>query len=158
MTDGDTHPSKEGYAEFWRVVDEAVTGMGFPSLWSKFHLPLWLLVPAAHVSDWIGWAIGRKLKLNPFNVRVLVMHRWFRIDAAEKDLKFKPIIGFDKGWPDAIAWFRDNWLPNFQKQTGIVGIAAQSQRKIDIQAAGTSKTAAAQAAAAAAAAETPKRK
>ena len=28
-----------------------------------------------------------KLKLNPFNVNVLVMHRWFSITAAERDLK-----------------------------------------------------------------------
>jgi hypothetical protein len=106
VTDGDTHPAKEGYAIFWQVVDQAVTGMGFPSLWSKFHLPLWLLYPAAHACDWIGWAIGRKLKLNPFNVRVLTMHRWFKITAAEKDLKFTPIVSFADGWPDAIQWFK----------------------------------------------------
>jgi hypothetical protein len=32
--------------------------------------------------------------------------------------------------------WQENWLPNFQRANGFVGIAAQSQRKIDIQAAG----------------------
>ena len=36
--------------------------------------------------------LSTTIKLNPFNVRVLVMHRWFDIANAERDLKFKPII------------------------------------------------------------------
>lgn len=32
-----------------------------------------------------------------------------------------------------IMWFKENWLPNFRQSQGVVGIAAQSQAKIDIQ-------------------------
>lgn len=60
--------------------------MGFTSLWDKVKLPTWFLYPVAHVCDWVGWALGIKLKLNPFNVTVLTMHRWFRISNAERDL------------------------------------------------------------------------
>lgn len=77
---------------------------------------------------------------------------------------YEPIVPHDEGWADAIRWFRDNWLPKFNKNNGIIGawrrkytysvtdprhvriikhpatrtylagIATQSQRKIDIQA------------------------
>jgi len=117
------------------VVDEAIVGMGFTSLWSKYKLPAWLLYPVAYVCDGIGWLIGKKLKLNPFNVTVLTMHRWFRIDAAVQDLDYQPIIAWDAGWKDTIAWFKDNWLPGYhaRNESGLVGISNQSQRKIDIQ-------------------------
>jgi hypothetical protein len=43
------------------------------------------------------------------------MHRWFRIDAARKDLAYEPIIHYREGWADAIAWFKVNWLPKFHE-------------------------------------------
>lgn len=109
--------------------------MGFTSIWSKFKLPYWFIMPIAYLCDVFGWLIGRRLKLNPFNVRVLTMHRWFDISAAERDLGFQPIVGFVPGWRDTIDWFVANWLPGFHRSNGVAGIAAQSQHKIDIQAA-----------------------
>ena len=74
------------------------------------------------------------IKLNPFNVRVLTMHRWFDIVNAERDLGFEPIVPYEQGWAETIAWFKDHWLPKFNaSDKGIRGIAAQSQAKIDIQ-------------------------
>ncbi|KAF0690596.1 Aste57867_18043 [Aphanomyces stellatus] len=134
-SDGNTHPCPEGYAYFWKTIDEAVVAMGMASLWEKMTLPSWLMYPLAHVSEWIGWAIGRKLKLNKFTVRAMMMHRWFNIDAATKDLGFEPIVPFTTGWLDTHAWFRTHWLPSFQKKSGFGEIAAQSQAKIDVQAA-----------------------
>lgn len=136
VTDGDTHPFTEGYAHFWETFDECVIGMGFPSLWSKFKLPLFLLMTIAYACNVFGWFTGMRLKLNPFNVTVLTMHRWFKITNAQNDLDFEPIIPWREGWTDAIEWFKENWLPPFlERQQGMFGIAAQSQRKIDIQAA-----------------------
>jgi hypothetical protein len=77
--------------------------------------------------------LGTTLKLNLFNVRVLVMHRWFDIANAERDLKFEPIIAYEEGWTETIAWFRENWLPTYAKSASLFGIAKQSQAKIDIQ-------------------------
>ena len=135
VTDGDTHPFKEGYAHFWRAVDEAVVAQGFASIWDKYKLPSWLMFPIAHICDWVGWALGRRMKLNPFNVRVLIMHRWFNIAAATRDLHYQPIVPFGPGWADAAGWFKANWLPKFHRSHGLAGIAEQSQAKIDIQAA-----------------------
>lgn len=137
VTDGDTHTFQEGYAYLWDALDEAVIGMGFTSLWSKFKYPYWLLMGLAYICNFIGWVLHTQLKLNPFNVTVLTMHRWFRISAAERDLKYKPIVPFNEGWKETIKWFRQYWLPGYierKNNSNFTGIAAQSQRKIDIQA------------------------
>lgn len=68
-----------------------------------------------------------------FNVTVLTMHRWFDIKAAEKDLEFQPIIGYQEGWDETIVWFKENWLPKQPNSGGIMGIATSTQRKINIQ-------------------------
>ena len=47
ITDGE--PQK-----FWKVLDEAVIGMGFRSLWSKWHLPEWFMMIIAHIVVFIG--------------------------------------------------------------------------------------------------------
>ena len=136
VTDGDTHPFKDGYAYFWVAIDEAVKAMGFLPLFARVKLPDWLLFPVAYLCELFTMVSGIKTKLNIFNVTVLTMHRWFAIDAAEKDLGFKPIIGFHEGWADMCSWFKANWLPGYAARSGkgsMVGIAAQSQRKIDIQ-------------------------
>lgn len=135
VTDGATHPDRRGFAEFWKVVNEAVVAQGFVSLWTKWKLPVWFIMPIAYLCNVVGWVLGRTLKLNPFNVRVLTMHRWFNIGAAERDLRYKPVIPFAEGWADTAAWFKTHWLPSFQRSSGIAGIASESQAKIDIQAA-----------------------
>ncbi|KAH8090240.1 3-beta-hydroxy-delta-5-steroid dehydrogenase [Aureococcus anophagefferens] len=130
-TDGTTHPGGEQYLLFWKELDRAVVGMGFSSLWAKFHYPTWFLTPIAAVCEVIGWILGTTLKLNLFNVRVLVMHRG-STSRRGRDLKFKPIIAYE-GWTETIAWFREHWLPTYAKSASLFGIAKQSQAKIDIQ-------------------------
>jgi hypothetical protein len=49
--------------------------MGFTSLWSKFKYNYYFLMAAAYLCNVIGYVLGMKLKLNPFNVKVLVMVR-----------------------------------------------------------------------------------
>eukprot|EP00672_Neobodo_designis_P014177 CAMPEP_0174870184 /NCGR_PEP_ID=MMETSP1114-20130205/69220_1 /TAXON_ID=312471 /ORGANISM="Neobodo designis, Strain CCAP 1951/1" /LENGTH=424 /DNA_ID=CAMNT_0016105453 /DNA_START=27 /DNA_END=1301 /DNA_ORIENTATION=- len=136
-TDGDTHPEPDAYCIFWKELDQAVVAMGFTSLWSKFKLPFPLLYALALVCELVGWVLGTTFKLNVFNVFVLTMHRWFDITAIEKDLGYKPIIPYSVGWPDTIEWFKKNWLPGFLetgKNAGVIGIAEQSQAKINVQA------------------------
>ena len=135
-TDGDTHPEPAAYCIFWKELDKAVVGMGFTSLYKKMKLPFWLIYVIALVAEFVGWIFGTTFKLNVFNVFVLTMHRWFDIKNIERDLDYKPIIGFTEGWADTIAWFREKWLPTFQKSDkSLVGLSAKSQAKINIQAA-----------------------
>lgn len=142
VTDGDTHSQKEGYGYFWVELDKIVVQLGFTSLFSKFKLPYWFLMIIAYICNFIGWVLGIKLKLNPFNIKVLTMHRWFTIDNAIRDLGFYPIISFKDGWHETGEWFKENWLPKLKESKRLKGgkggmfggIATQSKRKIDIQA------------------------
>ncbi|ORC85247.1 NAD(P)-dependent steroid dehydrogenase protein [Trypanosoma theileri] len=135
VTDGNTHPEPGAYCIFWKELDKAVVGMGFPSIQEKMHYNFWFLYVIALFAEFFGWMLGRVFKLNVFNVFVLTMHRWFRITAAEQELKYQPIIPFVDGWKDTIIWFKQNWLPTFEEQDkSWFGLAKRSQQKIDIQA------------------------
>ncbi|KEG09433.1 NAD(P)-dependent steroid dehydrogenase protein [Trypanosoma grayi] len=135
VTDGRTHPEPDAYCIFWKELDKAVVAMGFSSIQQKVHYNFWFLYLVALFAEALGWLMGRVFKLNVFNVFVLTMHRWFRITAAEQELKYEPIIPFREGWDDTISWFKENWLPTFEKQDkSWFGLARRSQQKIDIQA------------------------
>ncbi len=73
--------------QFWRALDEAVVGMGFDSLWDKFHLPAWFMILLGYLCLWLGnlfafltgtpkHVVNYKVKLNPFAVKMLVIHRY----------------------------------------------------------------------------------
>jgi nucleoside-diphosphate-sugar epimerase len=111
---------------FWKVLDEAVVAMGFVSLWTKFKLPTWFMMGIAYLCVFVSKIYGAitftpehivnlRFKLNPFAVKMLVIHRYFDISAAEKDLKYAPLISFTDGWSQTIEWFKSNWLPNYKK-------------------------------------------
>eukprot|EP00940_MAST-03C_sp_MAST-3C-sp2_P002412 g2412.t1 len=135
VTDAHTHTHSEGYGYMWKEIDKAIVGMGFASIWDKIKLPYWFLMIVAYICVVVGWILGKKLKLNPFNIKVMTMHRWFKADAAVRDLGYAPIIPFAAGWSDTIAWFRTHWLPKFRGngEDRFFGIAKQSLRKIEIQ-------------------------
>lgn len=110
---------------FWKVLDEAVISMGFTSLWSMVHFPTSVMMIVAYLCVFFGnlWSfftgtpkhiVNYKLKLNPFAVKMLVINRHFNISAAERDLKYSPVISFKDGWAQTIAWFKENWLPKFK--------------------------------------------
>jgi len=101
---------------FWKMINQAGMAMGFKDLFLKFHLPLWFLYPIAYLCNIIGWIIGKKLKLNPFNVCMLTIHRYFSIENATKDLNYVPLFTFDIAWNSTINWFKENWLPTYLEQ------------------------------------------
>ena len=72
--------------------------MGFTDLYTKFHLPVWLLYGVAYVCNVIGFIIGKKFKLSPFNVCMLTIHRWFSIENATRDLKYEPLFKTEESW------------------------------------------------------------
>jgi nucleoside-diphosphate-sugar epimerase len=112
--------------QFWKVLDQAVIAMGFASLWTKLKLPTWfiltlsyLVVALGNVYAWLSGTpkhvVNFHLKLNPFAVRMLVIDRYFDISAAKKDLQYEPLFSFEEGWADTITWFKENWLPVYNK-------------------------------------------
>ena len=44
---------------------------------------------------------------------MLIIHRYFDISGAKRDLKYEPIITFEQGWAETIEWFQKNWLPKY---------------------------------------------
>jgi len=98
---------------FWKFINQAIVAMGFTDLYTKFHLPVWLLYSVAYACNVIGFIIGKKFKLNPFNVCMLTIHRWFSIDNARRDLKYEPLLATEEAWPKTIEWFKENWLPKY---------------------------------------------
>lgn len=65
------------------------------------------------------------LKLNPFVVKMLIIHRVFNTSAARRDLKYEPLIEFDEGWRQTKDWFKTHWLP---KHLLALGTQKQKQR------------------------------
>lgn len=116
----------DGAIPFWKVLDEAVIAMGFTSLWSKVHLPVWFMTMIAYIVLWCGnlysvltgtpsHKVNYHLKLNPFAVKMLVINRYFDISAAKKDLQYSPLKSFEQGWTETIEWFKANWLPQYKE-------------------------------------------
>lgn len=98
----DSQPQK-----FWHVLNTAITSMGFQSLFDKLKLPGWIMIIAGAVCDFISMVTGWKLKLNVFAVKMLIIHRYFDISNARRDLKYEPIYTFDEGWGVTIKWFKE---------------------------------------------------
>ena len=97
--------------EFWRALDVALVAVGCRSVFTKFRLPKWFILPIAYLCSLLGLLLRRKIKLNPFSARMLMIHRWFDIEAARRDLGYEPVINFEQGWADTVEWFRTVWAP-----------------------------------------------
>jgi len=140
VTDMETHTHKEGYIMFYEELNRAIVGMGFADITNKIKLPKWLLYSVAFPCLWVSQLTGVKFKITPFTVTVMTMHRWFDCSAAVKDLGYHPIVSFQEEWPRTIAWFKQHWLPEFQKsQKGIVGLYKNTEKRIQMQAGEISK-------------------
>ena len=99
-----------GSYRFWGIIDEAIIAMGYTSLWSKMHLPVFLLLFIAQILNVITMLTGRKFKLNEFTVKMLIIDRYFDIGNIEQDMGYKPIVNFESGWASTIEWFQKHWL------------------------------------------------
>ena len=82
--------------------DSAVVQCGLTSLRTKLSLPLGLLYPLAYAGQLFTVCTGRFVKLTPFTIRMLIIHRYFDIGAARRDLGYKPIVSFEQGWRETI--------------------------------------------------------
>lgn len=45
---------------------------------------------------------------------MITIHRWFDISAAERDLKYSPIVTFEEGFAKTCQWLKEDWLPRYQ--------------------------------------------
>jgi len=98
---------------FWQLINEASMAMCIKDLFSKFHLPVWLLMFLAYICNGLGFILNKKFKLSPFTVRMMIIHRYFSVENAKRDLLYEPVVDHDEAWKGTIEWFRVNWLPTF---------------------------------------------
>lgn len=105
--------------KFWGILNQAAVAMGFADMEKKFHLSTTLLYTIAYFCNFLGYLLGKKFKLNPFNVRMMTIHRYFSIENAKRDFDYKPVKEFDEAWQFTIDWFKENWLPGFLEESGI---------------------------------------
>lgn len=49
---------------------------------------------------------------------MLTIHRWFDISAAERDLKYKPLVRFEDGFAKTKQWLKEEWLPKYKADKG----------------------------------------
>jgi nucleoside-diphosphate-sugar epimerase len=126
--------------KFWKVLDQAIVGMGFNSLTTRAKMPGWFVMAIAHVAVFLGniyasltgtpkHIVNFRVKLNPFAVKMLTIDRHFDISGAERDLKYTPLVTFDEGWKGTIEWFKANWLPKYKKEVGAKGSAESSKKE-----------------------------
>ena len=101
---------------FWKFINQAIVEMEFVDLYKKFHLPIWLLSIVAYICAFMTMISGKQFKLNPFNLRMLTIHRYFNINNAMKDLRYTPLLSNEDAWKHTIEWFKINWLPKWKKQ------------------------------------------
>ena len=99
---------------FWKIINQAALAMGFADLEKKMHLPVWLLYSIAYVCLFVTKLTRKKFKLTPFSVKMLLIHRYFSLENAKKDLKYEPVLPFEEAWPKTIEWFKINWLPKWK--------------------------------------------
>ncbi|KAK3267914.1 hypothetical protein CYMTET_23556 [Cymbomonas tetramitiformis] len=100
---------------FWQVLDEAIVALGNKSVFAKAKVPAFLIMLIAHICDVISYLTNTKIKLSAFSAKMLIIHRWFNIDAAKKDLGYEPLIPFREGWKQTIEWFKEHWKPVYGK-------------------------------------------
>ena len=99
---------------FWKMINQAALKLGFADLEKKFHLPVLLLYFLAYFCNFLGYLLNKNFKLNPFNVKMLTIHRYFSIDNARRDLGYEPLVLHDEAWNMTIEWFRVYWLPQWK--------------------------------------------
>jgi nucleoside-diphosphate-sugar epimerase len=70
VTDGDS-----GVRNLWDTIDSAVTACDMPSLHTKLHLPVWLIMSVARCGSLFHRITGRTVQLTPFAVTMVVIDR-----------------------------------------------------------------------------------
>jgi len=58
-------------------------------------------------ADWVMWAIGRKSKLTPREVKYSSMTRYFDITKAKSRMGYQPIVGLGEGIKLGVEWFEE---------------------------------------------------
>jgi len=104
--------------KFWRVINRMGVEMGFADMFQKIKLPVMFMMFLGYVCEVLGYLLGRRLKLNVFSVKMMVIHRYFSPTNSRRDLLYKPLVTFEEGWSRTIEWYKENWLGKWKEKNG----------------------------------------
>ncbi|PQE19861.1 3-beta hydroxysteroid dehydrogenase isomerase protein [Rutstroemia sp. NJR-2017a BVV2] len=102
---------------FWDFVREvwkaAGSTKGTEHVWvigKEFGLGL------AGVVEWVGWALGRKMKLTKTQVRFSSMTRYYDVGKAKRRLGYKPLVQLSDGIKISVGWFEEQRKKEAEKK------------------------------------------
>ena len=75
---------------------------GLPSLHGKFHIASGILWAVAYAGTAFTTFTGKQIKITPFTVKMLLIHRYFSIAKARYLLGYEPVVTFEEGWVSSI--------------------------------------------------------
>lgn len=109
----------------WRLLDSAVVGMGYKSLFDKFMVPALLMYIIAYFLVVVGWILGTQFRISPFTVCMLTIDRYFDISVTERDLKYQPVVKYEDGWKQTLDWFakHEKWWKAMASTMGQASLA-----------------------------------
>ena len=95
VTDGGAH-------SIWDVINFAVVRAGYPSIFGKMRVPVFLLYCIAYLGYLFHLITGKFVKLTPFTVNMMTIDRVFCTAKARVMLGYYPIRNFADAWPEAV--------------------------------------------------------
>lgn len=118
--------NKTGGIYFWKALDDIITQCKYNSLFNKFKLHYYFIMPLSYLVLYLSYFISfitrvpfhrvnYYLKLNPFSAKMLIIDRQFCTVEACNDLDYEPLVTFSQGWNITCDWFKKNWLVKYQK-------------------------------------------
>eukprot|EP01084_Bolivina_argentea_P276663 472106_1 len=98
-----------GVANFWDRIDVAldiynkINGTKFTRLRYKMHLSKYFLLMIAYCCSLYTLITSKFTTLNPFAVKMITMNRYFNNGKIKKELGYKSLVEFEKGWVDVVS-------------------------------------------------------
>eukprot|EP00808_Paulinella_micropora_P002726 g12494.t1 len=108
--------------KMWDWINRMICELGLPSLTKKFALPEDLMelvgytaynaaLLTATLTGKPRHLLIKQFTLSPFTVKMMLIERWFRIEAAVEDLGYQPIFSAEHAFKHTRDWFMTHWVP-----------------------------------------------
>jgi nucleoside-diphosphate-sugar epimerase len=90
----------------WDWINELVRGVGLPEITKRLPLPMATLMAGAMEKAWTTFPLKGEPPMTRFVVKELATDHWFKIDAAKRDLNYRPTVSVAEGTAELIEHYR----------------------------------------------------